>query len=787
MECVAVLSGWSQFGRRNCPIRRVCSPSRWDGLQFVCRRYNLDVTVRVGRGSKAHWRSGDLKFRIESKGNRDQLTAAFKHIAIGLCDIGDEDDPGPKYVSDPVLLPDGLTFWVDSPDAPDAMIDQIIATVLDGLVEAGIDARISAPVELPSSPPEPRVCVVAVPSPPGSADQPVEIPSWQIDRAVGWVLAGNPSLVWVGTAASSLALTAEAAVTLLSEWLATGREVYLAADVDGDRRGATVNLPASRDSYVLPHISLSLCGTSTQEDLDRSFERIIDEGRALADGSCWVFATVEREVMTLVPRPEPTWGGEPRARDAFVALGEGIFDASPWQLLSTPVAAKLPDALAQFANFDSTRRELRLGTLDDWMRDDQWGYRYGTPFRRSMRRALGGALLTQDRAWGACRDLGRVLWADEKETDVDSVPLVGSESPHPTLGVSPLQLVSVLRHEPFSDDSFGLPGALRGWLRQLAERLPTSELHRLRPIATAIADNVITDDRQVRRTLADWLIRTAAPDLLDVAGVGDSETLRRLGSLTEGFQPLDHCRSVLEVLSALQVELAQRTPIRNDPNELVLRSVRAVEMATERAATELDFASNSQANNKVGTAVSSLTRSPMEADNDLARRVWGAGAIEVGTAAFFEADWSARLSRPRNASAWSKAIDAVEDVDEWRKSCDAAVIALMQESDAARAWDVAIDAAQAAAPEYWRARLGSIRDQLGEEALAIGWEAGRRRMQEIHLDTRLSAALAAAAVPAALVFEMAAMLAHAEGEDAAIAETLWSDLDLLVAGLTEID
>lgn len=745
------------------------------------------MTVRVGRGSKAHWRSGDLRFRIESKGNRDQLTATFKHIAIGLCDIGDEDDPGPKYVSDPVLLPDGLTFWVDSPDAPDAMIDQIIATVLEGLVETGIDARISAPVEFPSSPPAPRVCVVAVPSPPGTADQPVEIPGWQIDRAVGWVLAEKPGSVWVGTAASALSLPAEAAVNVLRDWLGTGREVYLAADVDGDRRGATMNCPEPRDSYVLPHISLSLCGSSTQEDLDRSFERIIDEGRALADGSCWVFATVEREVMTLVPNPAPTWVGEPQPRDAFVALEVGIFDASPWQLLTAPIAAKLPDSLPPAAKFDRVRRELRLGTIDDWLRDDQWGCPLGTTFRRSMRHALGNALLTQDRAWEAVQGVDSASSVTEKETDVDSVPLVGSESPHPTLGVSPLQLVSVLRHEPFSDDPFSLPGALRGWLRQLAERLPTSELRWLRPIAIAIADNVITDDRQVRRTLADWLIRTAAPDLLDVAGVGDSETLRRLGSLTEGFQPLDPCRSVLEVLSALQVELAQRTPIRNDPDDQVLRVARAVEMATERAATELDFASNSQANNKVGTAVSSLIRSPMEADNDLARRVWGAGAIEVGTAAFFEADWSARLSRPRNASVWSKAIDAVEDGVEWGKSSVAAVIALMQESDAARAWDVAIDAAQAAAPEYWRARLGSIRDQLGEEALEIGWEAGRRRMQEIHLDTRLSAAFAAAAVPAALVFEMAAMLAHAEGEDAAIAETLWGDLDLLVAGLTEID
>jgi hypothetical protein len=54
---------------------------------------------------------------VESTDDRGVLDAAFEQITQALLRIGDEDDPGPKFVSDPVPLPDGLTFWVDSPDA----------------------------------------------------------------------------------------------------------------------------------------------------------------------------------------------------------------------------------------------------------------------------------------------------------------------------------------------------------------------------------------------------------------------------------------------------------------------------------------------------------------------------------------------------------------------------------------------------------------------------------------------------------------------------------------------
>ncbi len=721
---------------------------------------------------------------MESTDDRGVLDAAFEQITQALLRIGDEDDPGPKFVSDPVPLPDGLTFWVDSPDASPGIVDQVIATVIEALTDAGIDGRISAPEELPQSPAGPWVCVVVLPLPPTAAGRPAEIPTWQIDRAVSWAVSKQPDAVWVGSGGSALSLPAAAGAELLRDWLAAGRDVQLVADGQGDRRQVTVINPATRDTDALPSLALSRCGSSTVQNLDATYEGLLDEGRELAQGSACVFARVERYDAALGPRPQPTWDGKPRGRDVLASLDEYLLDASPWQLLTPAQAVKLPAAMGDEAEFDPTTRELRLGDIDDWLRDDRWGHHRGTAFERSMRRTLGEALLTQDRAWESFQSLaGEAL--PQGAADLSALPIVGRPSPHPSLGVTPLQLLCLLRDEPYSDDPFSVPDALRSWLRELGQRLPSNQRPSLRPVVRMIAASTISDGLLVRRTLVDWLIRTLAPDLLDAAEFEGGDALRELDPLTEPFLPLAPCRAALEALLPLFSQILRRRPTWGDEPPEELEAIEAVTTATERAATEFGWSSNWQANRKVSSALHTLRMPGTDVSDDVAQRVWGGGAVAVGTGAFIDAYGHARSSRPRDTSAWWDASRRV-DGSSWDASREAAAIALMQEPDASQAWDTAFNAAQAAAPEDWDAALTALRDRFGEEAMDEAWRSARDRMQTLHPQAHLSAALAATAVPAAQLCGLAAVLAYVEGKKAVLVETLWRDIDALVARI-EVD
>jgi hypothetical protein len=77
-------------------------------------------------------------------------------------------------------------------------------------------------------------------------------------------------------------------------------------------------------------------------------------------------------------------------------LVDRVLDAHPWQLLRTPQAALLPDDLDPGAEFNPTSGELRLATLDDWLREDVWPPERDepSPFRAWARSMLGPVLAT---------------------------------------------------------------------------------------------------------------------------------------------------------------------------------------------------------------------------------------------------------------------------------------------------------------------------------------------------------------------------------------------------------
>lgn len=745
--------------------------------------------VRIARGAKTRWRSsGDLAFRIETSADPTAVTSSFHAIERSLLAIDQQDgnDPGPKFVSDPVPLPDGIVFWVDAPDASTAMVDRIIAIVVDSMDEAGVDGRLSASEPLPAPPTGPWARVVAVPALPptggGPAAEPV--PPHHLDQAAEWVLRLHPEEVWVGTGGSALTLPATAAVDLWRNWVAEGRSADLLADAGGDRRHAHVESATSEFHHTLTHLALSTCGTSAVTDLDRTFDLLTTEGRTLVEGSSWIYGEVRLWAQDFPTGPAPPWQGDPTAAETRAVLEQGVLDAHPWQLLTPSQMARLPEHLSDVATLDPRSGALRLGQLDDWLRASASYHHHQVAFQRSMGAVVGDALVTRDRAWEAAR---RRAGDDlPPAPDLETVAIVGHASPHPSLGVTPLQLFSVVHGEPFSDEPSGLSESLTAWLRGLTEHLPEEDRPRLREVARALAGSTAASpdhDRRHRRILGDWLVRTLTPDLVEAAGHPGGESLRALAPLTEPFLPLGPCQAGLTVMLDLVGRITLRPPVSMD-EPTPIDPVLPVSTWTERAACQFGW-TTWQADSDVDTAVHHLRRTQLHAprvvDQALAHQLWSVGAVKVGTGAFLAAWLHAELARPRLATAWSSA-DRGADRDGWDRSRQAAGIALMQEPDAERSWDVSFAAAREAAPDYWETTLAELGLQLPDGALEDGWAAATKRMAQLHPEAHLAAGLAAATVPAAAACSFLAQSTVSAGDDRqrTLGEVLWRDVGDLV-------
>ena len=751
--------------------------------------------VRIARGAKTRWRSsGDLAFRIETSADPAVVASSFDAIERSLLAIDQQEgnDPGPKFVSDPVPLPDGLVFWVDAPDASTTMVDRIIALVVAALDDAGIDARLSGGEALPAPPTGPWARLVAVPALPSADGGPAVggLPPHHLDRAVEWVLSISPSAVWAGTGGATVHLPPDGAIELWRNWVGEGRQADLVADVGGDRRQARVKPTTSEFDDTLPHVALSTCGSLAVTDLDGTFDLLVAEGRTLAEGSSWTYAEVRRWYQDHPRGPSTPWQGEPGADEARSALADGVLEAHPWQLLTQPQVARLRDRLSEVVTLDPTSGELRLGPLDDWLRADaSHDHHRSAALRQSMHSVLGDALITRDRAWEAARRrAGEEL---PPPPDLETLPIVGHASPHPSLGVTPLQLFSLVRGEPYSDEPDGLSESLTTWLRGIAERLSEEDRPRLREVAESLALSAATSpdhDRRHRRILADWLVRTLTPDLIEAAGQPGGESLRVLPPLTEPFLPLAPCQAGLTVLLDLVGRVTLRSPVTMDEPSPI-DPVLSVTTWTERAACQFGW-TTWQADSDVDTAVHHLCRAQRHAarvvDEALAHQLWSLGAVKVGTGAFLAAWSQAELARPRLATVWSSA-DRGADRDEWDRSRHAAGVALIQEPDADQSWDVAFTAAKQAAPEYWGVVLQNLEERLPDGTLEESWNAARTHTAQVHPEAHLAAGLAAAAVPAVAACSLASLSTAGDDRQRELAKVLWRDVGALVDRLPAAD
>jgi hypothetical protein len=742
------------------------------------------VGIRFARGAKSGWRAGNLHFRLQTTHEWEPLLAVLGLVGDRLVewDPGDEVERGAKYVSTPLRMPDGVAFWLDAPDAWPALVDRLVAIIVEGLESAGVDGRLSGPAEPPQPHLGARTLLIAIPR--GAP------PSDVLADGLDWVLALGASEVFVGVGGMWVALPPSAIPGYLDFHHEAGRSYEVQARSDREQRVLALGHPSdgrlAGSSGDSPHVTRVRSGPVVTDDVDAAFEAAVDAGRAVGDWAVWVAVQVNpRNVDSVVVRPAWTYG--PNGLEARVGLIDHVLAPAPWQQVTALQAQHLPPP-DDHLRYDAERGELRVGRLDDWLREPLTARRHD--FERATRARLGRALLSRDVVWE------RLHPEMEPGVDPATIPLSGHALPHPSLGAMPVELLGLARHQPFSEDVAALSPVLRCWLAgfrgSCADR--PDEVRRV-VLTLAAADSDRTDEPEVdrhREVLVDWLLRDLTPNLLAVAGL-DEDFVAHLPPTNVPTRPTELIDPVLERLHLL---LAQHdhTAEPEASSNADLRHLREVVHSTANAASLVAGPTNHQPASGVGSTLlhAPWWSGPLPAT--AARQLWWAAADTAGLLAFEEAYYRARTAEPRLEPRWREAEMHRGDRHSsygppFELFCDpsafiAAGRAVMKAPTAAAAWDEAVTAARSATP-WWNGLERALAGLLPADQLQRSWQAGRRALEGARPLARRVATIAAAAQPAARICDLAALAAVQQQLDEDLQATLWSATQRLVDRLCQ--
>ena len=175
--------------------------------------------MKIVRGAKRQWiEGGQLVFVVSSSVGAERLLDAVRALERPLLSVGDEDDPGPKFMSDPAAVPGGVAFWLDAPDISEARLDEVLEVIAAVVDVVAPDARLSAPTaRLPYEGDELSATLYLV-SAPGPAEAPVP-PAW-IPVALQWAAQGFPTVV--AHASGAVEVSVGDAAGLVGAWLRGG-------------------------------------------------------------------------------------------------------------------------------------------------------------------------------------------------------------------------------------------------------------------------------------------------------------------------------------------------------------------------------------------------------------------------------------------------------------------------------------------------------------------------------------------------------------------------------------
>ena len=745
------------------------------------------MSIRIARGARSGWREGRLQFRILSKADGDLLHAVVSRIGERLVELDTDDEYGPKFVSDLLVLPDGIAFWLDSPDASPAMTDRIVATIVDGLENAGIEGRLSGGSRGRDRTPGPQVALAGVPHPAPARDAIAVVPWDEIVRALDWALEDPAAEVAVESGAVLLALPPMAAREYINYLHRRGQSCHVLADGTAERRECSISHPADERRSIVgcPHLGLAWSGPAVRSDIDAAFETMVAFARTIGDWAATVHVTVHPggHDVFVVHRP---WHHEPSGHDATLALADHLLDAFPWQRLRPSQAELLPDPLHDLASYDAASGELRMGRLDHWLREPATARH--SEFTRAMRSMLGQALATRDVAWARERGLptslprpSGELAVEEPPIDLDAVPLASSPRPHPSLGVTPLELLSLRRGDPFYDAvDVSLP--LRIWLDGLSTSSPQDHEPIWRVVASLVEADVGQRHAPVHMAvLEEWLVRRLTPALVGAAGFGDPDLLRdRLPPPTVARSPSDTVQVLLGVLAevvALDPSAIIRNPYEQSP---AARTASGIAVRTGAASCTGQPRGRLSPFADVINQLRTMLREGTPFDDQTARSLWWTGARALGSEAVAEAYERARVADARQAQRWRDA-----EPGSWPPEAfaDAGAPALYRTDDPDAAWDIAVELGAAITPVSGSELIAALTDRLPADLLAAGWADARRTLASIHARTRLAAANAVRGATAAMLCQLAVAKAAEAGHSDLLYELTWSAVDDLVRDL----
>lgn len=208
-----------------------------------------------------------------------------------------------------------------------------------------------------------------------------------VGRALDWALEDATANVVVETGGVTLDLPHAAARAYVRYLHRLGRGCHVLADGTSGRRGCSIAHPADeRLPFQRPHLGLSWSGAAVQEDIDAAFEVAVAWARTIGHWATTVHVTVHPDAHDVF-LVKPSWDQEVSGPTATLALSDHVLDAYPWQRLKSSQAQLLPHPLHGDVAYDAATGELRMGRLDDWLREPATIRR--DDFARAMRSMLG--------------------------------------------------------------------------------------------------------------------------------------------------------------------------------------------------------------------------------------------------------------------------------------------------------------------------------------------------------------------------------------------------------------
>jgi hypothetical protein len=501
-----------------------------------------------------------------------------------------------------------------------------------------------------------------------------------------------------------------------------------------DRRECSIGHTAEEHRiHECPHLGLAWSGLAVQSDIDAAFETLIERARLIGPWAATVHVTVHPEAHDVF-FVNPPWHNDPSGRDATVALADHVLDAYPWQRLRPSQAGHLPKPLHRLVSYDPASGELRMGRLDHWLREPATVRR--SEFARAMRSMLGRAVITRDLAWEGMQQLptswprptGELL-IEAPAVDLDTVPVDGYERTHPSLGVGPLELLSLRRGGYFHDVvEISLP--LRHWLEGLA-RVAYIDDEPVRRIVDALADADVGQRHTLNHlsALHGWLVGRLTPALVAAAGFGDAEVLAsRL--LPAGPRQLssDTIQVLLEVLAEVSAHdpgALARNPYEDSP---AARTTNSIAHETGAAACLGQPRGRLNAFINILGQLRTMLWEGTPFDDQTPRNLWWSGARDLWSDAVREAYERASVADTRRAHIWREAEPFAWPTEAF---ADAGAATAYRTKDPEAAWDAAVSVGLTITPVSGTELISTLTDRLPPDLIEAGWAEARRTMARI--------------------------------------------------------